>query len=132
MCSRRPSRGVYGSFDDRRMVCAGHSKIVVRRLYRRRSSCRRKSHGVCLALEARGLNFNASKTSTYQKSLGLSQFSKTYPLSTSLKTQRRGESPDFEYVMYMLQCSAQVFKRAGCHLKEGTFGAVNGPSKGHH
>ena len=28
------------------------------------------------------------------------------------------------------QCSAQVFKRAGCHLKRH-FSAVNGPSKGH-
>ena len=50
MCSRRPSRGVCGSFDDRRVVCAGHSTIVVRRLYGRRSSYQRKSHGVCLAL----------------------------------------------------------------------------------
>ena len=47
---RRSSHGVCGSFDDRRMVCAGHSTIVVRRLDRRRSSCRRKLHGVCLAL----------------------------------------------------------------------------------
>ena len=34
-------------------VCAGHSTIVVRRLHRRRSSCRRKLHGVCLALETK-------------------------------------------------------------------------------
>ena len=30
-----------------------------------------------------------------------------------------------------MQCSAQVFKRAGCHLKKGTFSAVSGQSKGH-
>ena len=34
------------------------------------------------------------------------------------------------YKTVVSQCSAQVFKRAGCHLKRH-FSAVNGPSKGH-
>ena len=34
--------------------------------------------------------------------------------------------------VYVRQCSAQVFKRAGCHLKRAHLvSAVNGPSKGH-
>ena len=73
---RRSSRGVSESFDDRRVGWASHSTIVAwfervirrslrgvsgsfddRRLDKRRSSCRRKSHGVCLALS---LNLSSS------------------------------------------------------------------------
>ena len=61
VCSRRPSHGVCGSFDDRRMVCAGHSTIVVSPLDRRRSSYRRKSHGMCLALRSMALEDSARR-----------------------------------------------------------------------
>ena len=69
------------SADGRRVVWAGHSTIVVRRLYEQRSLYQRKSHGVCLASTDGGRQYRRSATDS-----DLGRF--------RLRNQRTNPNPD--------------------------------------